>query len=87
MDKTSVNHLIHDYTDVFILSRLSRVCNDCVQLSDTTTHDRRRLSCHELQSFPPLRLHHMPTSRGRPLHLTLWLYRQYHDTEQYSEYH
>ena len=34
MSKSSVNHLIHDYTDVSILSRLSRVCNDCEQRID-----------------------------------------------------
>ena len=62
MAKSSVNHLIHDYTDEFILSRLSRVCIDCEQRIDRKTHDRCRLSCHELQSSPPLRLHLMPTS-------------------------
>ena len=38
MAKSSVNHLIHDYTDVFILSRLSRACSDCEQRSDGGTH-------------------------------------------------
>jgi hypothetical protein len=63
MVKSSVNHLIHDYTDVYTLSRLSRVYNDCEQRIDRTSQYRCRLSCHELQSSPPLRLHLMPTSR------------------------
>ena len=62
MSNSSVNRLIHDFTDVFILSRLSRVCNDCERRIDRGTHDRRRLCFHELQSAPPLRLHLMPTS-------------------------
>ena len=37
MAKPSVNHLIHNYTDVFILSRLSRVCNDYEQRIDRRT--------------------------------------------------
>ena len=37
MAESSVNHLIHDYTDVYILSRLSRVCNDCEQRIDRRT--------------------------------------------------
>ena len=87
MAKASVNDLIQDYTDVFMLSRLSRVCNDCEQRIGTTTHDRCRLSCHELQSSPPHRLHLMPTSQCRALHLALWLHHQQHDTEQYTESH
>ena len=87
MAKASVNHLIHHSTDVYILSSLSRVCNDFDQRIDRRTQDRCRLSCHELQSSPPLRLHLMPTSRRRPLHLSLWLHHQHHDTEQYVESH
>ena len=63
MAKSSVNHLIHDYTDVFILSRLSRVCVECDQRIDRRTHDRCWLSWYQLQSSPPLRLHLMPTSK------------------------
>ena len=63
MSKESVSHMIHDYTDVYILSSLSRVCIDCEQRIDRRTHDQCRLSCHELQSSPPLRFHLMPTSR------------------------
>ena len=62
MAKASVNHLIHDYTDVFIPSRLSRVCIDCEQRIDRRTQYRCRLSCHELLSSLPLRLHLMPTA-------------------------
>ena len=87
MAKSSVNHLIHDYTDVYMLRRLSCVCIDCEQRIDRRTHDRCRLSCHELQSSPPLRLHLMPTPKCRPLHLTLWLYHQHYGSEQWTESH
>ena len=87
MVKSSVNHSIQDYSDVFILSRLSRVCNDCDQRIDRTTHDRCRLSCHELQISPPLRFQLMPTSKCRPLHPTLWLHHHHHDTEQNTDSH
>ena len=87
MFKSRVNHLIYDYTDLFIPSRLSRVCIDCEQRIDRRTHDRCRLSCHELQGSPPLRLHLMPTSHCRPFHLTLWIHHPHHDTEQYMESH
>ena len=80
MAKSRVYHLIHDYIDVHILSRLSRVCVDCERRIDRTTRDRCRLSCQELQSSPPLRLRLMPTSKCRPLHLTLWLHHHHHDT-------
>jgi hypothetical protein len=62
MSKARVNHLIHDYQDVFI-SLDCVVCKTTVSNGSTEGHmDRCRLSCHELQSAPPLRLYLMPTS-------------------------
>ena len=87
MAKANVSNLIHDYADVYILSRPSRACNDCEHRIDRRIEDRCRLSCHELQSSPPLLLLLMPTSNLRPLHLTLWQHHQYHHTELYTESH
>ena len=39
MFKSSANYLIHDYSDVYILSRLRRVCIDRERRIDRRTHE------------------------------------------------
>ena len=39
MAKSRVNHLIHDYTDLYIHISLCRVCVDCEQRIDKRTHE------------------------------------------------